>query len=132
MSRHEEYATVVAQEMLIAGSSDTLRSIDEVLGERCGYGSIFARDTQRALKINLLTVEPFKTQVVGAITASQGIPRTTAPKRGCLLYAIEQGQHAIFYGTDTSVLSEQVWDHLLLAGTQFDLLVLDHTYGHRL
>ena len=43
MSRHEEYATVVAQEMLLAGSSDALRSIDEILGERCGYGSIFAQ-----------------------------------------------------------------------------------------
>ena len=52
MSRHEEYATVVAQELLLAGSSDTLRSIDEVLGERCEYGSIFNQDTQRTLKIN--------------------------------------------------------------------------------
>ena len=34
MSRHEEYATVVAQEMLIAGSSYTLRSIDEVFGQQ--------------------------------------------------------------------------------------------------
>lgn len=128
MSRHEEYATVVAQEMLITGSSDTLRSIDEVLGERCGYGSIFNQDTQRALKINLLTVEPFKTQVIGDYRFT-GYPANHGAEKGCLLYAIEQGQHAIFYGTDTSALSEQVWDHLLLAGTQFDLLVLDHTYG---
>jgi len=35
----------------------------------------------------------------------------------------------IFYGTDTSVLSDQVWQHLILQGTQFDLLVLDQTYG---
>ena len=128
MSRHGEYATVVAQEMLLAGSSDALRSIDEILGSRCGYGSIFAQDTQRALKINLLAVEPFETQVVGAYRFT-GYPANHGTEKGCLLYAIEQSQHAIFYGTDTSVLSEQVWEHLLLAGTQFDLLVLDHTYG---
>ena len=128
MSRHEEYATVVAQEMLIAGSSDALRSIDEILGKRCEYGSIFSQDTQRTLKISLLTVEPFKTQVVGDYRFT-GYPANHGTEKGCLLYAIEQGQHAIFYGTDTSVLSEQVWEHLLLAGTQFDLLVLDHTYG---
>ena len=135
MSRHEEYATVVAQEMLpnkpkplLAGSSDALRSIDEILGSRCGYGSIFAEDTQRALKINLMTVEPFKAQVVGDYRFT-GYPANHGTEKGCLLYSIEQGRHAIFYGTDTSVLSEQVWEHLLLAGTQFDLLVLDHTYG---
>ena len=35
----------------------------------------------------------------------------------------------MFYGTDTSVLSEEVWEHLLLLGIRYDLLVLDHTYG---
>ena len=128
MSRHEEYATVVAQEMLLAGSIDALRSIDEVLGRRCEYGSIFAQDTQRALKINLLTVEPFEAQVVGDYRFT-GYPANHGTEKGGLLYSIEQGQHAIFYGTDTSILSEQVWEHLLFAGTQFDLLVLDHTYG---
>ena len=91
MSRHEEYATVVAQEMLLAGSSDVLRSIDEVLGSRCGYGSIFAQDTQRALKINLLTVEPFKAQVVGDYRFT-GYPANHGTEKGCLLYSIEQGR----------------------------------------
>ena len=65
MARHEEYGTVVAKDMVLAGSIDTLRSIDENLAGRCGYGSIFDQDTRRALKIDLLTIEPYKKQVVG-------------------------------------------------------------------
>ena len=128
ISRHDEYATIVAQDMLLAGSIDALRSIDTILGRRCSYGSIFDQETQRALKVNLLTVEPFETQVVGDYRFT-GYPANHGTEKGCLLYSIEQGQHAIFYGTDTSILSERVWEHLLRQGTQFDLLVLDHTYG---
>ncbi len=128
MARHEDYGTVVAKDMVLAGSIDTLRSIDEDLAGRCGYGSVFDHETRRALKIDLLTVEPFKKQVVGNYRFT-GYPANHGAEKGCLLYAIEQGRHAVFYGTDTSVFSEQVWEHLLLAGTQFDLLILDHTYG---
>ena len=128
MSRHDEYATIVAQDMLLAGSIDTLRSIDVILGRRCSYGSIFDQETQRALKVNLLTIEAFGTQAVGDYRIT-GYPANHGAEKGCLLYSIEQGHHAVFYGTDTSILAESVWEHLLRQGTQFDLLVLDHTYG---
>lgn len=128
MSRHEEYGTVVAKELLLTGSIDTLRSIDAILGRRCAYGSIFTRETQEALKLNLLPVEPFTTHSIGSyrITA---YPANHGAEKGCLLYSIEQGTRALFYGTDTSVLADQVWQHFDLKGTQFDLIVLDHTYG---
>ena len=35
----------------------------------------------------------------------------------------------MFYGTDTSVLSEEVWDHLQRQRTRYDAVILDHTYG---
>jgi phosphoribosyl 1,2-cyclic phosphodiesterase len=46
-----------------------------------------------------------------------------------LLYSIELGQRAILYCTDTSELSDSVWDHLLKRRTRFDAVILDHTYG---
>ena len=128
MARHEDYGTVVARDMILAGSVDTLRAIDEDLAGRCAYGSIFDQDTRRFLKIDLMIVEPFRKQVIGKYRIT-GYPANHGVVKGALLYAIEQGQHAIFYGTDTSVLPEHVWEQLLFARTQFDLLILDHTYG---
>lgn len=31
--------------------------------------------------------------------------------------------------TDTSVIFDEVWERLDAAGTKFDLVILDHTYG---
>ena len=88
MSRHEEYGTVVAQELLLIGSIDALRSIDAILGRRCAYGSIFDRDTQGALKLSLLTVETFTTHVIGGYRVI-GYPANHGAEKGCLLYSIE-------------------------------------------
>ena len=128
ISRHENYGTEVAKDMILAGSIDTLRSIDEDLARRCEYGSIFDRQTGCALKIVTEILEPYRKEAVGRYSIT-GYPASHGSVKGALLYAIEQGPHAMFYGTDTSVLSEHVWEHLLSANTRFDLLVLDHTYG---
>ena len=128
MARHDDYGTVVAKDMVLAGSIDTLRAIDTDLAGRCAYGRIFDRQNQRALKIDPLKVEAFKKQVIGKYRIT-GYPANHGTVKGVLLYAIERGPHAIFYGTDTSILPEHVWEQLLFAGTRFDLLILDHTYG---
>ena len=128
ISRHGSYGTVVAKDMILAGSIDTLRSIDEDLARRCEYGSIFDRQTGCALKIVTEILEPYRKQAVGRYSIT-GYPANHGSVKGALLYAIERGSTSVFYGTDTSVLSEQVWEHLLSANVRFDLLVLDHTYG---
>ena len=128
MSRHESNGTVLSKEMILAGSIDTLRIIDNDLSGRCAYGSIFDQQARRALGIDPLPLELFEKQAVGNYRVT-GYPANHGTVKGALLYAIEQGRLAIFYGTDTSVLPEHVWEHLLRAGTRFDLLILDQTYG---
>ena len=119
---------MLGKELLLTGSIDALRSIDVILGRRCAYGSIFERNTQEALRVSLQAVEPFTTHAIGNYRVT-AYPANHGSEKGCLLYAIEQGEQAIFYGTDTSILSEKVWEHIRSAGTRFDLVVLDHTYG---
>ena len=128
ISRHAEYGTVVANGLLFGGSGETLRVVDEIVRRRCEYGSIFDPDTQAALKMNVLTVAPYEACTVGNYRVI-GYPANHATDQASLLYSIEQGDHAVFYGTDTSVLSEEVWEHLLRHRTRYDLIVLDHTYG---
>ena len=128
ISRHAEYGTVVANGLLLVGSGETLRVVDEIVRRRCEYGSIFDADTQAALKMNVLIVAPYEACTVGIYRVT-GYPANHATDQASLLYSIEQGNHAVFYGTDTSVLSEEVWERLLLHRTRYDVLVLDHTYG---
>ncbi len=46
-----------------------------------------------------------------------------------LLFAITVGGFTIFYGTDTSGLSEETWQAFHQHQYRFDLVILDHTYG---
>ena len=128
VSRHAEYGTEVSRDLLFVGSSETLRAVDGIVGQRSSYGSIFDPNTQTALKMSVLCVVAYEACMVGNYRVT-GIPANHGTAQGSLLYSIEQENHAVFYGTDTSVLSEEVWEHLTLLGTRYDLLVLDHTYG---
>ena len=128
ISRHAEYGTVVSNDLLLVGSDETLKVVDEIMCRRCEYGSIFDLDTQAALKMNVLTVAPYEACTVGNYRVT-GYPANHATNQASQLYSIEQGDRAVFYGTDTSVLSEEVWEHLILHHTRYDLIVLDHTYG---
>lgn len=128
ISRHAEYGTVVSNDLLFVGSGETLRVVDEIVRRRCEYGSIFDADMQAALKMNVLSVAPYEACTIGNYRVT-GYPANHATDQASLLYSIEQENHAVFYGTDTSILSEEAWEHLILHHTRYDLIVLDHTYG---
>lgn len=128
ISRHKEYGTIVSGDLLIAGSVETLKMMDVIIGRRCGYGSIFDPKTQAALRIKLLTITPFETYNIGNYKIT-GYPANHGSNQGCLLYSIAQGQNIVFYGTDTSIISEEVWGHFLRIKQQYDVIILDHTYG---
>ncbi len=128
LSRHAEYGTEVSGDLLLAGSDETLRTIDEFVSQQSAYGSIFDSETQSALKLNLLSLTPFEAYSIDGYHIT-GYPASHGNDQGFLLYSIVQGDHAVFYGTDTSVLSEEVWEHLQQERTMFDVVILDHTYG---
>lgn len=128
LSRHADYGTEVAGELLLVASVETLQSINRLVRQRSDYGSIFDPDTQAALRIGLEPVTPFETISVGDYRVT-GYPANHGNNQGFLLYSIAQGDHAVFYGTDTSVLFDEVWDHLQIERTVYDVVILDHTYG---
>lgn len=83
---------------------------------------------ERATQLLVRVVRSGETWQAGAyrITA---IPATHGGGRiEALLYAIDDGAHRVFYGTDTSSLSEAAWDVLRPLGP-FDLVLLDETSG---
>ena len=128
LSRHADYGTEVAGELLLVASVETLQSIDRLVRQRSDYGSIFDPDTQAALHIGLEPVTPFET-ISGGDYRITGYPANHGHDQGFLLYSIAQGDHAVFYGTDTSVLFNKVWEHLQQERIMYDVVILDHTYG---
>ena len=128
LSRHAEYGTEVSGDLLLAGSDETLHAIDEFVTQQSAYGSIFDSETQSALKLKLLSLTPFEAYSIDGYHIT-GYPASHGNDQGFLLYSIVQGDHAVFYGTDTSVLSEEVWERLQLEHIRYDVVILDHTYG---
>lgn len=128
ISRHADYGTVVSGDLLLVGSGETLNTVDEIVRGTSEYGSIFDPGTQSALRLKPMSLAPFETCTAGSYRVT-GYPANHGFDQGYLLYAIEQGNHAVFYGTDTSVLSEEVWDRLQRQRTRYDVVILDHTYG---
>lgn len=128
LSRHAEYGTAVSGNLLLAGSDETLHAIDALVRQQSAYGSLFDPKTQSALKVKILSLAPFEAYCIGDYRIT-GYPANHGDDQGFLLYSIAQGDHAVFYGTDTSVLSEEVWEHLQRARVRYDVVILDHTYG---
>ena len=128
LARHTDYGTKVSADLLLAGSNDTLHAIDALVRQQSAYGSIFEPETQSALKLKLLSLTPFQTSTAGEYRII-GYPANHGIDQGYLLYSIAQGDHAVFYGTDTSVLSDEVWERLQQERTRYDVVILDHTYG---
>lgn len=128
LSRHGEYGTTVPGELLLGGSDETLHAIDALVNQQSAYGSLFDPKTQSALKMKILPLAPFETYRIGDYRVT-GYPANHGIDQGFLLYSIALGDHAVFYGTDTSVLSEAVWEHLQQERIRYDVVILDHTYG---
>ncbi|MCY3771999.1 MAG: MBL fold metallo-hydrolase [Gemmatimonadetes bacterium] len=127
-SRHADYGTEVSGDLLLAGSDGTLQAIDALVRQQSAYGTVFESATQSALKLKLLSLTPFQASAAGDYRII-GYPANHGNDQGFLLYSIVRGNHAVFYGTDTSVLSEEVWEHLQLNRIRYDVVILDHTYG---
>lgn len=128
-SRHADYGTVLEKDLLLAGSIQTLKMMDSIIGRRYGCGSIFEDNLQTVLKIKLLPVTPLECYAIGDYLITGYPANHGRAQDGCLIYAVEYKNKCLFYATDTSIIFEEVWEHLGKTGKRFDLIVLDHTYG---
>lgn len=129
ISRHDDYGNIDMEKLLIVSSKPTLMMMDEIISRRCGYGSIFDENVQQSLHIELKIIEKYKSYNIGKYKVTPYPANHGLPEHECYIYKIEDGNCCIFYGTDTSVIFEEVWEHLVDTNTKFDLVILDCTYG---
>ncbi len=128
ISRHPEYGSQQMTPLLLGGSQKTLSMLDVLIQRRCAYGSLFTPQTQQALQLEVVKISPYSPITLGPYHII-GYPANHATEHDALLYSITDNNAALFYGTDTAAIVEDVWHDLKARNMRYDLVVLDHTYG---
>ncbi len=127
-SRSPGFDVVGAPRLHFYASAGSLQRAAEWLARDCGPGGLLAPEEGDKLNVTFHTVAAGQAFDVGdyRVTAFQA---NHDPSVEPLLYAIQAEGRTIFYGTDTAVLPEAVWQGFHEHGLKFDLFILDHTYG---
>ncbi|MCB0062104.1 MAG: hypothetical protein KDE19_08320 [Caldilineaceae bacterium] len=87
-------------------------------------------ETKEKLNLAIYPIAPFQRFTVGpydvlSVKANHAAPLMT------MLFVISQGDRTLFYGTDTSEMSEETWQALEDDGRAFNVVVFDHTFGFK-
>jgi phosphoribosyl 1,2-cyclic phosphate phosphodiesterase len=114
--------------MQFYASHGTLRVAAKQLERDCHPGGLLSREAGELLNLEIHEVEALRPVTVGPYRVT---PFTANHDPGVepLLYAVQTRDCSLFYGTDTATLAEDVWQGLCRCRLQFDIVILDHTYG---
>ncbi|HLA96836.1 MAG TPA: MBL fold metallo-hydrolase [Anaerolineales bacterium] len=128
LSRSPAYGVVGAPRLHFYASPVTLRLAAQLLERDCAPASFLDPEVGERLNLQLHPVEPGQSFIVGRYRVT-AFPASHDPGVAPLLYAIQADGRCIFYGTDTASLAEKTWRAFHRQKLQFNLVILDHTYG---
>ena len=128
LSRSPEYGTRGAPRLHFYASQATLQAAAKLLERDCAPLSFLEPEVGERLNLTLHAVEAFQPFQAGRYQVIP-FPASHDPEMQSLLYAVQADGRTIFYGTDTAVLQEAVWESFHQHKLRFDLVILDHTYG---
>ena len=127
-ARSPGYGTVGAPRLHFYASGETLERANQTFVRDLDSYELLSQQASNELNLEIHRVEPFVPIDAGPYQVI-AFPANHVHAFGALLYAIQQGDRCIFYGTDTASLLDETWQAFHDLGLQFDLVVLDHTYG---
>lgn len=109
-------------------SPETLNFTHEAFIHDVWPDGMLTTEQQSTFNCQLIPLQTFKPEKIGAyrVTAFRA---NHAPGLGAYLYAVEQENHAIFYGSDTGEFLDETWLALQESKITFDLVILEHTKG---
>jgi len=128
LSRSPGFGTQGAPVLHFYTSGETLRRGSAGFERDLADYSLLEPRAEAELNLKAHALEPYTPVEFGAYRVI-GFPANHAHGSGALLYSIQAGDRAIFYGTDTSTLFEETWQAFHRFELKFDLVILDHTYG---
>ena len=128
LSRSPGYGVIGAPRLHFYASAGTLHMAAQLLARDCAPASFFDSEIGERLNLTLHQIEPLQSFSVGRYQVT-AFPANHDPTVDPLLYAIQADGRSIFYGTDTASLPQETWQGFHQHNLQFDLVILDHTYG---
>ena len=128
LSRSPEYGTIGTPVLNFYASAETLQKASDTFERDLAGYSLLSPNAEAWLNLKIHAIEPLRPFTLGNYRVI-AFPANHAPKMGAMLYSVECNGHAIFYGTDTATLFEETWQAFHQFHLQFDLVILDHTYG---
>jgi phosphoribosyl 1,2-cyclic phosphate phosphodiesterase len=129
LTRHPEYAGVDIPPLHFYASRGTLQVASEMAKTESADADLLDPAYCKQ-KLNLeiheiMAFQPFDVANYRVIA----FPANHHPQVEPLLYAVSDGKQTVFYGIDTAVISEETWQGFHQHNLQFDIVILDHTYG---
>ncbi len=127
-SRSPEFDVIGAPRLHFYASAATVQRTAQLLERDCAPGSLLDPEVGERLNLEIHQIEALQPFSVGPYQVT-AFPANHDPTVEPLLYAVEAGGRSIFYGTDTATLPEETWQAFHRHKMQFDVVILDHTYG---
>jgi phosphoribosyl 1,2-cyclic phosphodiesterase len=128
LSRSPAYGVVGAPALNFYASAETIQRAAATFERDLADYSLLSPAAEKLLNLAVHPIEPLTPFTFGPYRVI-AFPANHAPTMGALIYAVETDRKSIFYGIDTAEFFEQTWQRLLQYDLQFDLVILDHTYG---
>jgi phosphoribosyl 1,2-cyclic phosphodiesterase len=127
-SRSPGFGVIGAPVLHFFASAQTMQRASATFERDLSDYSLFSPEAEERLNLRIHQVEPFIPFSFGDYRVI-AFPANHAPTMGAMLYSVEFKDRTLFYGTDTAPLFEETWQAFHQHELQFDLVILDHTYG---
>ncbi|MBN1666677.1 MAG: hypothetical protein JW862_06300 [Anaerolineales bacterium] len=128
LSRSPGYGVAGAPCLHFYASPGSLAELATWLKADLGTDGLYTAEALNQLNLALHPVVCYTPFEVGPYQVV-AFPANHDPRVEPCLYAIRDADSSLFYATDTASLPVETWQGLHTLGWQFDLVVLDHTYG---
>jgi phosphoribosyl 1,2-cyclic phosphate phosphodiesterase len=128
LSRSPGFGVVGAPRLHFYASVGTLDQIYKTFRKKLADYNLGDPQAEDELNLKIHQVDTFKPFQFGVYKVIP-LPANHALDSGALLYAITSHEKSILYATDTAPFLEATWQAFQQFKLQFDLVVLDHTYG---
>jgi phosphoribosyl 1,2-cyclic phosphate phosphodiesterase len=128
LSRSPGFGVVGAPRLHFYASAGSIRQLARWLERDCAPHGLLAPETQERLNLKIHPVEALQPFQAGGYRVIP-LPANHDPAVEPLLYAIQAEGRTILYATDTAVFPQETWRAFHQFKLEFDLVILDHTYG---
>jgi phosphoribosyl 1,2-cyclic phosphate phosphodiesterase len=128
LSRSPEYGVPDAPRLHFYASAATAQRAARMVEADFAPASLLDPEVGERLNLEVHQVEALQSFTAGPYHVT-AFPANHDPAVCPLLYAIQADGRSVFYGVDTAPLPEETWRAFHRHSLQFDVVILDHTYG---